>query len=275
MFSQATPILVFGGGTMGSALVKGWRAAGLKVSDIIIIEANAERLSEWKDAGYYAYNTLEAYTGDAPRTMLVAIKPQQFTENAASISKWMAGRDPLVISIMAGLSLAHLRRVLNTERLARVMPNTPALVGQGMSVACAPHLIKDDIEIVSALFGCVGKVAWLKDEAHLHAATAISGCGPAYVFAMQEQLKEAALKLGLSDALADMLVRQTLFGAAHYANESLDTFEKLRADVTSPNGVTEAALKPLLDAHRGLPALLRATTLAADARSREMEKKLV
>ena len=269
MLKNATPLVIIGGGNMGAALAKGWRAQGLQHGDMVLVEPNAQKREELQAKQCRAVASLSEIDY-APRVTVLAIKPQSFHATSAGLEAWLANKDMLLISIMAGTPIAAIQKIAPSARIARVMPNTPSIVGQGMSVACAPALGEDDSSLVSTLFGCVGKVAWLKDEEKMHAATAISGSGPAYFFAFMDALRHAAIDMGLGESLADLLVRQTALGAATQASESLDALEALQDSVTSPGGTTAAALEKLLDDGEGLRKLLGFATLAAEARSRSL-----
>ena len=169
---------------------------------------------------------------------------------------------------MAGTPLAMLEKA--GAQVARVMPNLPALIGESMSVACAPSLDHKHRALVTLLFDAVGKTAWVEDEAQLHAVTAISGSGPGYVFAFMEALEAAAGALGLNPEMAQHLVRQTLRGAALLASESCDSPAVLKRNVTSPGGTTEAALQVLAE-HDFIAVVEQAA--AAARRSQELAKQ--
>lgn len=256
---------------MGTALARGWRSLGLQHDELVLVEPNAARREELQAQQHRAVATLGEVAID-PKVTVLAIKPQSFHGTSAGLREWLQGRNTLLISIMAGTPIEKIAAIAPSARVARVMPNTPAVVGQGMSVACAPKLSEEDIAIVSSLFSGIGKVAWLKDEEKMHAATAISGSGPAYVFAFMEMLRLAAIDMGLGEALADVLVRQTVLGAATQASESLDALDVLQHSVTSPGGTTAAALEHLLDPEKGLRPLVGFATLSAEARSREISE---
>lgn len=265
---KACPLLVVGGGNMGQALGRGWLSAGLTKSDIIVVQPNAAKRQELGD-DFTVLSSLDELTV-APAACVLAMKPKSFHGGSAGLREWLANADCLIMSVMAGTPIATIQEAAPNANIARVMPNTPSIVGQGMSVVCAPSLPDAQADIVSELFGCVGKVAWLNDEEKMHAATAISGSGPAYVFAFMEALRDAAMEMGLGASMADVLVRQTVLGAASQASDSIDALEILRQAVTSPGGTTAAGLEKLCDADNGIKKLLGFTTLAAEARSRDM-----
>jgi pyrroline-5-carboxylate reductase len=231
-------LIIIGGGNMGGAIAARWLEAG--IGEIHVVEHNEIRRAELTAHGLTAHATLaDAPAGDA---YLLAIKPQQFAASADALKAGIPD-GTLLVSIMAGVPLAQLATI--HSRVARVMPNLPALIGESMSVACAPSLDEAGRELVSTLFFTVGDCVWLEDEAQMHAATAISGSGPAYLFAVMEALEAAAVEHGLNATLARELVAQTMIGSALLADHCEDDVATLRRNVTSPGGTTEAALKIL------------------------------
>ncbi len=256
------PIIIIGGGNMGGAIATRWHAA--QRGRVHVVEHDAARRNALSESGITAHASL----AHAPlaATYLLAIKPQQFADNAADFKHVMSDREPLLISIMAGVPLAALQKI--SPRAVRVMPNLPALIGESMSVACAPGLDNSSEKTVTMLFDSIGAIAWVADEEQLHAVTAISGSGPAYVFAFMEALQHAAGELGLDPELAAHLVAQTLRGAALLAEQSPVDVATLRAQVTSKGGTTEAALHALVDGK--FQALIIRAVKAADARSKAL-----
>ena len=258
-------IILIGGGNMGGAIALRWQAA--QPGSVHVVESNPERRTALHEAGITTHAALE----DAPLAdaYLLAIKPQQFAENAAALKHRMSEREPLLISIMAGVPLSELQAI--TPNAVRVMPNLPALIGESMSVLCAPALAANQRQQLTDLFAHIGAVAWVEDEAQLHAVTAISGSGPGYVFAFMEALQAASVAHGLSPELSRLLVAQTLRGSALLAAESEETFATLRAQVSSKGGTTEAALKSF--AHHDLNGMVNQGVEAAAKRSAELAKK--
>ena len=258
------PIIIIGGGNMGGAIAKRWHAA--QAGCVHVVEHDATRREALSKLGITTHASLE----HAPlaASYLLAIKPQQFAENISAFRHSMADREPLLISIMAGVSLAALRVI--SPRAVRVMPNLPALIGESMSVACAPGLDKPSEKTVTMLFESIGAVAWVAEEDQLHAVTAISGSGPAYIFAFMEALEQAAIDAGLDPELANHLVAQTLRGTALLAEQSPIDVATLRAQVTSKGGTTEAALKAFSEGKLG--ELVMRAVKAADARSKALAK---
>lgn len=265
---QACPLLIIGGGNMGQALGRGWLAGGLSKDDIIIVQPNSAKREELAEDFTVLPSLHELNV--TPAACVLAMKPKSFHGGSAGLREWLQETQCMVMSVMAGTPIATIQQAAPNASVVRVMPNTPAVVGEGMSAVCAPGLSDAKAEIVSALFSCVGKVAWLKDEEQMHAATAIAGSGPAYVFAFMEAMRDAAVEMGLGPSMADLLVRQTFLGAATQASESIDAIEILRQAVTSPGGTTAAGLAKLCDKDNGIYKLVGFAALAAEARSRDM-----
>lgn len=253
-------LLIIGGGNMGAALASCWHDEFPDLA-ITVAEKNADKRARLLVQGIAAPEELDV-PEDGYAIVVVAVKPQAFAELAPHLAA-IAG-DATVVSIMAGISLATIKAA-GLEHVARVMPNTPVLINEGMSAIYAPDLAEDRLEDVRALFEATGSIVMLANESQMHAVTAISGSGPAYVFAFMEALEQAAIGMGLDAELARSLVRQTLVGAALLADAAEADPAELRQKVTSPGGTTEAALKVLGDA--GLNRLVELAAKAAQSRS--------
>ena len=239
-----------GGGNMAEALIKGMISAKLyKPKDVLIGDIKPERLQhlakEYKVAAF-SDNAQLAAKAD---TLIISTKPQNMTEALESI-KVALKKDVLIISIAAGKKIASISNILGNKPIIRVMPSTPALIGEGISALFANDKAQPMLEKAKSIFTAVGKVIILENEDLMDAVTAVSGSGPAYYFLFSEELIKAAIKLGLPENIARELVLQTAKGAALLA-ESADKkgqpLEQLRRNVTSPGGTTEAALKVLED----------------------------
>lgn len=245
-----SPLLLIGGGNMGSALLAGWLAHGLPPSDIHVVEPKPEACEQLRmRLGVATYASIQTLPADfSPAAVVLAIKPQQADEALQALAASGAAKHALVISILAGKTIAFFEHHLGASaRVVRVMPNTPALIGWGMSACIAGRTCSDaDKKIADALFAAVGKVAWLEDENLMHAVTALSGSGPAYVFYFAECLIRAGIKNGLSESLATQLALQTLSGSVRLIEDAREIpLSQLRKNVTSPGGTTEAALHHL------------------------------
>jgi len=253
---------------MGSALAGGWLKAGLS-GQINIVDPNpAALVQDWVAAGQVQHNPA-AMPADV---LVIAVKPQVFGDLAAGI-KSRVGPQTRVLSIMAGVSTATLEAKLGTPNVARAMPNTPGLVGMGVTILCtkpnASEAIVSELKAVLAPLGAVeGPIA----ESLLPAATAISGCGPAYGFLLAEVMAAAGEKHGLAPDMAMRLARKTVEGAGALMQDAEDDAATLRKNVTSPNGVTQAALEVLMSPD-GMPSLFEDAVAAAIARDIALSKE--
>ncbi|HLX98120.1 MAG TPA: pyrroline-5-carboxylate reductase [Roseiarcus sp.] len=263
-------LVLVGAGKMGGAMAIGWLDAGLPASSLAIREPKpSPEIAALAASRGVALNPQSAA---APPDMLVlAIKPQNLDQVAPEIAALAAG-NTLVLSIIAGKTIANLQaRLPGARAFVRAMPNTPAAIGRGVTAAFASAEVNaDQRRWCERLLGAVGAFFWLEDEGSIDAVTAISGSGPAYVFALTEALASAAEKLGLPRDLSMSLARGTVEGAAELMRrESATSPATLRQNVTSPGGTTAAALAVLKDA-RGLDDLMARATAAARARATEM-----
>jgi pyrroline-5-carboxylate reductase len=269
------PVWLVGGGKMGSALAQGWLEAGLPSGALTVVEPNAEARDRWAARGTSTVAGVDDLTGpdrpeDVPRALVLAVKPQQMAEVLAALD----GRVPpatAVISIAAGIPIASFAQALGMDRpIVRVMPNTPSAVGRGISALVANAAAGDDVRaLATRLMEAVGETVWLEDEGHMHAVTALSGGGPAYVFWLIETMAAAGVAQGLDAPVAARLALSTVAGAGELARRSDEPPEQLRRNVTSPGGTTAEALAVLM-ADDGLAPLMDRALRAAAARSRAL-----
>ncbi len=258
-------ITLIGCGKMGSAMLRGWRNAAI-AEKIFVIEPNGLPDEFHKLDDVVFTNTL--LSCDAA---ILAVKPQIMNDIFASIHP---RPDTLILSIAAGQKIAGFERHFGaTQPVVRAMPNTPAAIGQGISVAVANgHLDAAQKSLAHDLLSAIGQVEWVEDESLMDAVTALSGSGPAYVFYLIEVLAKAGAAQGLPAAMAMRLARQTVIGSAALAATEQDTpAETLRQNVTSPGGTTAAALDVLMQ-DQALESLFSAALRAATARSKELSK---
>ncbi len=262
-------LILVGAGKMGGAMATGWLEGGLAPSSLTILEPNpSEGIVALADSRGVALNPQKSAP---PDVLVLAVKPQSLDEASPKIAS-LADGGTLVLSILAGKTVASLKaRLPEARAVVRAMPNTPAAIGRGVTAAFADAGVSAEQRRWSErLFGVVGAFHWLDDEAAIDAVTAISGSGPAYVFAFTEALAAAAEKLGLPAELAMSLARGTVEGAAELMRrESATTPATLRRNVTSPGGTTAAALA-VLQGHGGLDGLIARAAAAARARAGEM-----
>jgi pyrroline-5-carboxylate reductase len=259
---------LIGGGRMGSALVGGWFKAGLGGSISIVDPNVSETLQAWANDGQVKLNP----SPSGADVLVLAVKPQVFGDLAPSISEWI-GPNTQVLSVMAGVSLATLEAKLETSHIARAMPNTPGLIGKGVTILCVkPNTAAHTIEMLERLLSPLGAVEGPIDETLLPAATAVSGCGPAYGFLLAEVMAAAGAAHGLDPQLAMRLARKTVEGAGALMESSEEDAATLRKNVTSPNGVTQAALEVLMS-RDAMPSLFEEAIAAAMARDIALSKE--
>jgi pyrroline-5-carboxylate reductase len=235
-------IAFLGGGNMASALIGGLIAQGFDAASISVIEVSAGARERLAARHPVRVSTAPDAATQESDTLVLAVKPQDMKAALASLGGGTASK--LVISIAAGLRLADLSRWLGGHtRLVRCMPNMPALIGAGITCLYAlPAVSADERSRAAHILAAVGEVVWVADEALLDPVTAVSGSGPAYVFWFIEHLAMAGEKLGLASDVARKLAVHTVLGSARLAAQSGEAPGRLREQVTSKGGTTEAAL---------------------------------
>ncbi|SFS77383.1 pyrroline-5-carboxylate reductase [Methylobacterium sp. yr668] len=261
-------LVLAGAGKMGGAMLAGWLEAGLDPRRTTIIDPVPVRpiVDLCAERGI-ALNPSDPEPGDV---LVLGIKPQGLDTAAPGLDR-LIGRDTLLVSILAGKTVADLRgRLPRARAIVRAMPNLPASIGRGATGACASSEVTPAQRAAAeALFAANGAVAWLADEAQIDAVTAVSGSGPAYVFLLAETLAEAGIAAGLEPDVARRLARATVAGAGALLDASPAEAAELRRNVTSPGGTTAAALDVLMR-EDGLSALMREAVAAARRRAGEL-----
>ena len=262
-------LVLVGCGKMGSAMLRGW-IAGNVAPRFLVIEPAGLPSDFTSVAEITWYPAAEALPNDlSPKAVIFAVKPQVVDEVVPIYRRW-ARPGTLFLSIVAGKTVAGLTRHLGAAAIVRTMPNTPASIGRGITVAYANPLVSaEQRRLCDGLLRAMGESAWVEDEALLDAVTAVSGSGPAYVFLMIEALAAAGEAEGLPAGLALQLARCTVAGSGELARLSTESPAELRKNVTSPGGTTQAALEVLM-ARDGLEPLIKRAVGAATARSREL-----
>ena len=262
--------LVVGAGKMGGALLQGWIASkAITPKQLIILDPHPGEAAQASIKAGALHLKAPSNKLLSIKYLLLAIKPQMFGILAPAIAKELS-EDALIISILAGTSLASLQDTFKAQSLIRAMPNTPAAIGKGITAYTkGPNVSEAQTKMTETLLAAGGKVHHVPNEHLIDVVTAVSGSGPAYVFHMAEALEAAAIKIGLPEALAPDFARQTIIGAAGLLESSDDTSAQLRQNVTSPNGTTQAALDVLMGME-GLPPLMRDTVQAALRRAKEL-----
>ncbi|MDB5622868.1 MAG: pyrroline-5-carboxylate reductase [Devosia sp.] len=262
------PVMLVGAGKMGLALARGWLEAGLPPSNLVLVDPVPSEAARELAEDFEVPINAEA-VGLQPNVLVLAVKPQVIGPVMKELLP-VVGRHTLVLSIAAGINLGQITAALETARVVRTMPNTPAQVGKGITGAVAgPDVGAVERGMADTLLRAAGQVVWLESEADLDAVTAVSGSGPAYVFNLVEALAAAGEEQGLSPAVAMQLARQTVIGAAALMEADLAPAAVLRQNVTSPKGTTAEALAVLM-ADDGLAPLIGRAVAAARRRSEEL-----
>ena len=260
-------IAFIGGGNMASAILGGLLKQGLAATQIQVVEPFAEQRTRLQQQFGVAVSEVPGPMLGSATLVVWAIKPQTFREAAAQTCAYTGGA--LHLSVAAGIRSDSIARWLGTERVVRAMPNTPALIGLGMTALFArPAVTQADRLAVEGVIDTTGASLWLDAEAQLDAVTALSGSGPAYVFYFLEAMTEAGVSMGLSPAQAHQLAVATFTGASALAQASHEPPEVLRARVTSKGGTTYAALTSMEQA--GMRQQFMRAILAARQRASEM-----
>jgi pyrroline-5-carboxylate reductase len=271
------PIVLVGCGKMGGALLSGWLGGsdgqGANPSDIHVVEPYEATANELKVATpelHVCARVDEIGSEVVPEVVIFAVKPQALGEMIQGY-RGLVGPATVFLSIAAGKRISFFEEGLGEHAaVVRAMPNTPAAIGRGITVACAnSHVSAPQKATCQALLEAVGEVDWVDDEGLMDPVTAVSGSGPAYVFLMIECLAAAGVAAGLDGALAARLARATVSGSGELARQADQVPAELRKNVTSPGGTTEAALGVLMGVN-GLQSLMTKAVEAATARSREL-----
>jgi len=260
-------IALAGAGKMGGAMLTGWLAQGLDPKRVVVIDPHPSQ--EIKALAGIRLNPTPKDAGEVD-TLVVAVKPQSFREAGVAL-KAFTGSSTLVVSIMAGTPIASLEAVVGGS-VVRAMPNTPAAIGRGITVAVAAKKVSaTQREIADALLRATGSVEWVEQESLMDAVTAVSGSGPAYVFLLAEELARAGVAAGLPAELATKLARETVAGSGELLHRSELSSATLRQNVTSPGGTTAAALEVLMGPD-GMEKLMTRAVAAATQRSKDLAK---
>lgn len=265
----STPTIAFiGGGNMARSLIGGLAARGSSAPVRVAEPVEALRESLQQDFGAQCFvGAAEAALG--AETWVLAVKPQVMREVCTALAPLAKVQQPLVISIAAGITATQLDRWLGGgQAIIRAMPNTPALLGAGITGLYANEAASQQRERAVHLLEAVGPTVWVDDEGLMDAVTAVSGSGPAYVFLLAEAMRDAGMAQGLPEDVAQSLVQQTLLGASTMLTQLGEPADVLRAKVTSPNGTTQAAIETFEAG--GFRALVDRAIAAATERGRQL-----
>lgn len=265
-------IAILGCGNMGMAFAKAFLHYNLvEHADLLLLgrdAAHCQRLGATHQG--LPTGLLEAPVGSYD-VVMVAVKPQDFSRIAAGL-RAVLQPGQVVVSIMAGITIGRLQRELGHQQVMRAMPNTPALLGLGITgFSAAPEVERSRLHQVENLLNATGRSIFLEDESLLDAVTAVSGSGPAYFYYIVQAMMQAGRELGFSESVAGLLVKQTMLGAYHLLNSSDKTPDELIAAVASKGGTTEAALREFRAG--GLAETLQAGMKAAQQRAKELAKE--
>jgi len=262
-------IVLAGAGKMGGAMLSGWLARGLDAKRVAVIEP-------YPSGEISALVTKGVRLNPSPKdigavaALVVALKPQTFREAGPALKPFV-GSSTLVVSIMAGTTITSINEVCGGS-VVRAMPNTPAAIGRGITVAvAAKNISAAQRAVADALLRATGSVEWVDNESLMDAVTAVSGSGPAYIFLLAEELARAGVEAGLPLELATKLARETVAGSGELLHRSELDSATLRRNVTSPGGTTAAALEVLMGPD-GMQSLLTRAVAAATARGKELAK---
>jgi pyrroline-5-carboxylate reductase len=263
------PIVLAGAGKMGGAMLSGWLAQGLEARSLGVIEPHPSGEITALATKGIRLNPSPQDIGTVA-TLVIALKPQTFRE-AGAMLKSFAGSATLAVSIMAGTTIASIEQICGGS-VVRAMPNTPAAIGRGITVAVAAKNVSTAQRAVAdALLRATGSVEWIDDENLMDAVTAVSGSGPAYIFLLAEELARAGIEAGLPADLATKLARETVAGSGELLHRSDLAAATLRQNVSSPGGTTAAALQVLMGPD-GMQQLMIRAVAAAAKRSKELAK---
>jgi len=261
-------LVLLGAGKMGGALLEGWLRLGLDPNQVAVLEPQpSPQISALAQRGLRINpdpNTLSNVTA-----VVIAVKPQAAAQALPALAP-LVSASTVVVSIMAGRTLQSVAGALATPcTIVRAMPNMPAAIGRGITVAVSRNASNTQRELADRLLAATGAVEWIENESLMDAVTAVSGSGPAYVFLLAETLAQAGVAAGLPPPLAAKLARDTVAGAGELLHRSPLEAQALRENVTSPGGTTAAALEVLMG-QNGLEPLMTEAVAAATARSRDL-----
>ncbi|WP_331371773.1 pyrroline-5-carboxylate reductase [Sinorhizobium chiapasense] len=263
------PIVLIGAGNMGGAMLGGWLKSGVKGGDVLVIDPGPPPAMAKLIADNGVSHATSAPEGVKAGVLFLAVKPQ-IMDTVLPPLKGLVGPETVIVSVAAGKTLRFIESHLGEAATVRAMPNTPAMIGRGVTGAYANARVTEARRtLVHDLLKVSGPVEWVETEADIDAVTAVSGSGPAYVFYLVECMAEAGRRAGLKADLAMRLARETVAGAGELLHQSPDEAAQLRQNVTSPGGTTAAALDILM-ADDGMQPLFEKAIAAARKRAEEL-----
>jgi pyrroline-5-carboxylate reductase len=260
-------LVLVGAGKMGGAMLDGWLARKLPPKKVVVLEPQPSKAIKALARRGVRINPKSGIGRVA--ALVIAVKPQSAPEALPPLAP-LINPKTVVVSIMAGRTLGFLEKTLPGAAVVRAMPNTPAAIGRGITVAVGNRRVAAPARrLAHALLAATGSVEWVDDEALMDAVTAVSGSGPAYVFLLAETMARAGAAAGLPPALAEKLARETVAGSGELLHRSPLPAATLRQNVTSPGGTTAAALE-LLMGRDGLDPLMTRAVVAATKRGKDL-----
>jgi pyrroline-5-carboxylate reductase len=260
-------LVLLGAGKMGGAMLEGWLARKLPPNKVVVLEPQPSKAIKALVKRGVRLNP-KGKIGPAA-AIVIAVKPQSAPDALPALVP-LVTRNTVAVSIMAGRTLSFLERALPDAAIVRAMPNTPAAIGRGITVAVGNRRVTPAArKLAHKLLAATGAVEWVDDEAMMDAVTAVSGSGPAYVFLLAETMARAGEAAGLPAPLAEKLARATVAGSGELLHRMSEPAATLRANVTSPGGTTAAALGVLMD-RDGLDPLMTRAVAAATRRGKEL-----
>lgn len=269
MTAGSGSIILVGAGNMGGAMLSGWLDKGIAGSRVTVVDPSPSENMQVRISAAGARHVTAVPDGVIADILFLAVKPQMMDVVLPPL-KPVVGEKTVVVSVAAGKTLKYLNGHLGDAAMVRAMPNTPAMIGRGVTGAFANAQVGDaQRQAVHELLRVSGPVEWVATEADIDAVTAVSGSGPAYVFYLVECMAEAGRKLGLPADLAMRLARETVSGAGELLNQSPEDAAQLRKNVTSPGGTTAAALSVLM-ADDGIQPIFDRAIAAARTRAEEL-----
>lgn len=258
---------------MGSAMIKGWASAGVGDKEYTVVCPREESIMSLRDNCQINWHpNPEAIPAEySPDVVILAVKPQVMGEVLREYYSY-ALQGAIMITVAAGLKLDYYKPFLGSSaKIIRIMPNLPVAYNKGMTFGYATNTIESlDLNLSNALLTTLGKLLWLENEDSFDAASAVSGCGPAYLYLLTHALTQAGIKAGLDPNQSELLARQTFIGAATLLDNTNESAEILKKKVASPGGVTQAALNILENPNDGLEILMTKAIEAAVKRSKEL-----
>ncbi len=263
------PVVLVGAGNMGGAMLRGWLSSGIEAQSIAVIDPSPSPAMQdyLSDQNVAVHGT--APTGVSASALFLAVKPQLMGKVLPSVTP-LVGAETVCVSIAAGTSMAEMSRHLGDVAIVRAMPNTPAMIGRGITAALPnARVTSGQHDLTGRLLSVCGPVEWVGTEDAIDAVTAVSGSGPAYVYYVTECMAEAGRKLGLDADLAMRLARATVAGAGELIHRSDEDAHVLRRNVTSPGGTTAAALEVMMK-DEALQGVFDEALAAAKRRAHEL-----